>query len=317
MSDNDATGLAQGAWLPEIHEALQTLIEQHGINSPDYDPENPPVAAIDCGETLICNHLGEAMMRYLVTRRKLNTERGFWHVITDRGARDALSAAYKAVAGRADSEVRDTAAYRRYRAGMLNVYENLRETDGAEAAALFAARMLKGLHERTVAELVEEVLDYELGRPLGQEDIAAGPPFGGLVVPSGVRVYHEMLELLQTLEVYGFQTWILSSANVYILRALARRIGFPEERVLGLELQVQSGCYTERPVDDVPVGEGKLELFLDTVGRSPLLAIGDSMNDFELLENCEGLSIVIDRGDEELIERAEEMDWPVQPQLSV
>ena len=29
------------------------------------------------------------------------------------------------------------------------------------------------------------------------------------------------------------------------------------------------------------------------------------MNDFEMLENCDGLSIVIDRGDEEMVERAE------------
>ncbi len=318
MSDiEEAEGLAQGAWLPEIHSALVNLINEHGSRSPGYDPEHPPIAAIDCGETLICNDLGEAMMRYLVTRRKLNTDRGFWHVVPERMGRDALSAAYKAVAGRADAEVRDTAAYRRYRAGILNVYEGLRETEGAEAAALFAARMLKGLHERTVAELVEEVLDYELGRPLGQEDIPPGPPFGGLVVPTGIRVYHEMLELLQALETNGFQTWILSSANIYIVRALARRIGFPEDRVMGLELQMQAGSYTERPVDDVPVGEGKLELFLDTVGRSPLLAIGDSMADIDVLDNCEGLSIVMDRGDDELIERAEEREWPVQPSLTV
>ena len=69
---------------------------------------------------------------------------------------------------------------------------------------------------------------------------------------------------------------------------------------------------TDRPVEPWPVGEGKLELFLDTVGRSPVLMIGDSMNDFELLENCEGLSVVIDKGDETLVERANEFGWAVQ-----
>jgi hydroxymethylpyrimidine pyrophosphatase-like HAD family hydrolase len=49
-----------------------------------------------------------------------------------------------------------------------------------------------------------------------------------------------------------------------------------------------------------------------------VLAIGDSMNDFDLLENCEGLSIAVDRGDnDELIERAQENGWKIQGTLSV
>ena len=36
------------------------------------------------------------------------------------------------------------------------------------------------------------------------------------------------------------------------------------------------------------------------------------MNDFELLENCEGLSIVIDRGEEAIVEKAQEHNWLVQ-----
>jgi len=53
------------------------------------------------------------------------------------------------------------------------------------------------------------------------------------------------------------------------------------------------------------------------VGRSPILAMGDSMNDFQLLENCDGVSIVMDNGDEELVAAAHENGWMVQSQLSV
>ncbi|MCA9541530.1 MAG: haloacid dehalogenase-like hydrolase [Myxococcales bacterium] len=310
--------LAQGAWRPEVHAALCDLIARYGIESPDYDAERPPLVTIDCDNTLIHNDIGEAMMRYIITRRRLNTDRGFWQsLVPDRLGRDALNAAYKAVAGRSDPEVRDTAAFRRYRAGMLGVYETLRETEGRESAYLFACRLMRGMHERTVIDLVDEVLDYELDRPLSHEDIPSGPPFGGLVVPTGVRVYHEMVDLIGALETHGFSTWIITSSNAYVVRGLARRIGFPEERVLGIELQLQGGRYTDRIVDPAPIGEGKRELFLDTVGRSPILAMGDSMNDFELLENCEGLSIVIDHGDEEMIEKAEEFGWLIQSPLSV
>jgi len=309
--------LPVGAWTPEVHAALTALINTHGSLSPNYDPERPPLATIDCDGTLIFNDIGEAMMRYMVTRRRLNTDRGFWnHVIPERMGRDALQAAYKAVAGRADNEVHDTAAYRRYRAGMMSLYENLKNRN-MEEAYLYATRLLRGLHERTVADLVEEVLDYELDRPLSSEDVPSGPPFSGCVVPTGISVYNEMIELLQVLDAYGFSTWIISSSNAYIVRALARRAGFPEERVLGVEVQTQGGRYTDRIAEPAPIGEGKLELFLDTVGRSPVLAIGDSMNDFALLENCEGVSIAIENEDEDFVAAAQENGWFVQPRLTV
>lgn len=309
--------LPLGAWKPEVHQALVNLLLDHGANSPDYDPERPPLAVFDCDETLIHNDIGEAMLRFMISRRRLKTDRGFWHIVPDRLGRDAIMAAYKAVAGRSDNEVDDTAAYRRYRAGLIGVYESIRENEGYEAAYTFAARLLKGLHERTVAELVEQVLDHELVRQLGSEEIAPGPPFQGMMMPAGIRVHQEMLELMQALNNYGFDTWIVSASNAYIVRALARRIGHPEERVIGIELHTQGGSYTDRVVEPVPIGEGKLELFLDTVGRSPVLMVGDSMNDFEMLENCEGVSIVIDRGDEELVENAHKLDWLVQGPLTI
>lgn len=310
-------GLPLGAWKPEVHAALLALINQHGINAAGYDPERPPLAVFDCDETLICNDLGEAMLRFMVTRRRFHADRGFWQLIPERYGRDAIQAAFSAIAGRSDVEVKDTAAYRRFRAGLIGAYEALRANDGLEAAYLFAARLLRGLHERSVAELVEDVLDYELDRPLSHEDIPPGPPFSGLQVPAGIRVYREMLNLLDVLDTYGFQTWIVSSSNAYVVRGLARRIDFPEDRVLGIELQSQSGMLTDRVVEPAPVGEGKLELFLDTTGRSPVLVIGDSMNDFELLENCEGLSVVMDRGDDDLLERARELGWLIQGPLTV
>ena len=309
--------LAEGAWHPNVHAALLDLMDEHGVNSPTHDPEHPPLAVISCDDTLVVNDLSEATLRYVVTRRLIHADRGFWNLLPDRLGREGVRSAYAAVAGRSDAEVSDTAAYRRYRAGLIGVYEALRSTESADAAYTFAARILRGLHERTVADLIEEVLDYEFGRPLSNEEIAPGPPFAGLLVPVGMRVYREMLNLIDVLEMYGFQTWIISSSNQYILRALARRIEFPEERALGATLHTQSGVLTDRLEDPTPIGEGKLELYLDTVGRSPVLAIGDYARDFDILENCEGLSIVVDRGDDEQVESAKEQGWLVQQPMTV
>ncbi len=109
-SEHHEGPLVLGAWRPEVHQALLDLINTHGVNSPDYDASRPPLAVFDLDDTLIHNHLGEAMMRFMITRRRLKTDRGFWYTVPEGLGRDAIQAAYKAVAGRANSEVRDTAA---------------------------------------------------------------------------------------------------------------------------------------------------------------------------------------------------------------
>ena len=58
-----------------------------------------------------------------------------------------------------------------------------------------------------------------------------------------------------------------SSSNAYIVRALARRAGFPEERVR-IELQTQGGRYTDQVVDPAPI---TVLNFLDTVTAAPFL----------------------------------------------
>lgn len=311
-------GFAEGAWQPEVYAALCNLIANHGLYSEGYDPEHPPLVVFDCDETLIAHDIGEALLRFMITRRRIHGDRGFWNLIPERMGREAIRAAFNAVAGRADNEVKDTAAYRRYRAGLIGVYETMRASgDGPLGAYAFAARMLRGIHERTVAEMVEEVVDHELSRSLGMEDIPSGPPFPGLSVPQGVRFYEEMLNLMQILDQSGFQVWVVSASPAPVVKALLSRVNLPPDRALGLELMTQSGVYTDRIVEPSPIGEGKLELFLDTVGRSPMLVMGDSMSDAELMENCDGVSVVIDRGDEALQALAKENGWLVQGELTL
>lgn len=308
--------LSEGAWRPEIRAALLDLITEHGIDSPRYDPEQPPLVTIDCDGTLLYNSLAEVIMRHMILRRRFRTDRNFWQAIPERLGRDALQAAYKAVAGRNDSEISEMAAFKRYRAGMFGAYETLLSESLAEAS-LFAARMLRGLHERDIGEILDELIGTELDRPLGHEDIPAGPPFGALSLNTGIKLHVEVHELIRLLDANGFHIWLIDSVSVHAMRRLAKRIEFPEERVLGLEMQIQYGMLTERAADAVPVGEDKLELFLDTVGRSPVLALGDSMADYELLENSEGLALVVGERDEVLLEKAEEHGWLIQRELSI
>jgi len=61
-----STQLTPSGWNPVVYDALIKLINTHGINSEGYDPERPPLVALDCDGTLILNDVGEALMRFLV-----------------------------------------------------------------------------------------------------------------------------------------------------------------------------------------------------------------------------------------------------------
>jgi phosphoserine phosphatase len=106
----------------------------------------------------------------------------------------------------------------------------------------------------------------------------------------GEMVYQPMLELLAYLRDEGFQTWIVSGGGVHFVRAFAEETyGIPPEQVLGsatpTEYDADNGSIVKRPgiafVDDKagkPVG-------IDSrIGRRPILAVGNSDGDFEMLE---------------------------------
>ena len=83
-------------WTPEAYDALIELINKHGINSEGYDPERPPLVALDCDGTLILNDVGEALMRFLVNRRQINGDRRFWQsLVPENLGRDALAVAIR------------------------------------------------------------------------------------------------------------------------------------------------------------------------------------------------------------------------------
>ena len=45
---------------------------------------------------------------------------------------------------------------------------------------------------------------------------------------------------------------IVTSSNAYVVKALARRAGFPEERVLGIELQTQGVVTQTESMTPIP-----------------------------------------------------------------
>lgn len=110
--------------------------------------------------------------------------------------------------------------------------------------------------------------------------------------PYTEMVFQPMLELLDYLEAEGFTTYIVSGGGVGFMRAWASEVyGVPPERIIGSSGRTQFEVHDGRPVlvkqpeiwsiDDGPGKPSNIDLH---IGRRPVMAVGNSDGDFQMLE---------------------------------
>lgn len=123
----------------------------------------------------------------------------------------------------------------------------------------------------------------------------------------------EMLGLVRGLSASGFEVWLVSASNAWIIGASAPIVGVDEARVLGIRVAVEDRRLTERLVPPVTCNAGKVEAVRTIIGAQASLAFGDSMGDFEMLEDAKQ-ALVVGRREKpgaEIHLQAERRGWPV------
>lgn len=105
-------------------------------------------------------------------------------------------------------------------------------------------------------------------------------------------VYQPMLELLAYLRTHGFKTFIVSGGGIEFIRVFSEAVyGIPPEQVIGSSVETKYEIREEKPVL-VRIPElhfindkgGKPVGIHRHIGRLPILAVGNSDGDFEMLE---------------------------------
>ena len=164
-------------------------------------------------------------------------------------------------------------------------YQAVLEGD-RKALETMSAEDVEKLVFATHAGMTEEQVDAAATAFLSD---AKHPRFGVLYTDT---VYQPMLELLALLQVNGFKTFIVSGGGVEFMRAFSEEVyGIPRENVIGSSLQY---AFQQTPDGSVLVRQPELLSFDDRamkpaniqlhIGRRPILAVGNSDGDLEMLQ---------------------------------
>lgn len=122
-----------------------------------------------------------------------------------------------------------------------------------------------------------------------------------------------MAGMVAAMKAVDIEVWIVSASNRWTVTAAAPKMGFTANRVVGMAVSVVNGVLTDHAVQPLICNAGKVDGIDRYIGQRPLIAVGDSMGDFELLESAQ-VPIVIGRHDKpgaELLAVARERGWPV------
>jgi len=177
------------------------------------------------------------------------------------------------------------------------------------------AGLLLGWGHDEVKHAVAELLERQLSMPLGERVIARIRD-RHWSVPSGIRIYGEIRKLMALLRARGFDVWIVSATSQPIVEAAAGRLGMPPDRCIGVRFETSGGILSALS-DQVTYRAGKVEAIRRFIGKRPRFAAGDWFTDLEMLDYCDGMRLLLDRGNRDLVEYGKEHGWMIQPAFQV
>jgi phosphoserine phosphatase len=165
------------------------------------------------------------------------------------------------------------------------------------AFAAIADRDQAAMAKLSEKDLMEAVLAVQVGLTTSEYqavakswfDQARHPRFH---TPYTALTYRPQLELLAYLRAAGFKTYIVSGGEVQFMRVFAEQAyGVPPEQVIGtnlttkFELRDGKGVLVAQPtlggIDDGPGKASNIDLH---IGRQPLVAVGNSDGDLQMLQ---------------------------------
>lgn len=142
--------------------------------------------------------------------------------------------------------------------------------------------------------------------------------FGSDVVPVP-RPNMLMKELVRLLRFLDFTTYVISASNDVSVKIVASEwFGIPVANAWGIKSVMQKDRFTGDLQQPVPVGEGKVALYHQTInGVLPAVVATDSVLDLPLLQMCDPLGLAFVVGENEELIRAVKETLPFSVNVQV
>lgn len=296
-----AVGLKPGRWLPKVKRTVEAFIAVHGNGNPGYSIYEPPVAVLSWGNVAVANDADDILFLHLITEAEFKFDAAFFKLIPAVYGRQRIFAGYEVFKKLPRKIWEREPMYNIYRKAFLKAYGDMCSGTGLRECWTWQERLLRGFEEGELQTTIGRVIEKESSRPLSTESVAESPQDKSPVrLRRGLRPVPEVLDLCRQLLKFGFDVWVVTADGYWTTLVLSRQFGIDPSRVVGIRTRVVNGVLTEEVVEPVPFRAGKVEAILRSVGRAPMMAIGSSENDRELLDYASGLRLLLDRGDEKL-----------------
>ncbi len=143
--------------------------------------------------------------------------------------------------------------------------------EDASGAYAFLTRALAGQREREVVEYAAYFVERVWRR----------------------RPFPAMVELLAGLERLGAAVWVVSASNRWLIEEAVHLVGLSRSRVLGMAVKVDHGVLTDELDGPVVNGPGKLAAIDRFLGRRPVVALGNSVHDLDMLTAATGAVVLV------------------------
>jgi len=305
-----------GAWEADVRNHLLELIAAYGKGGEKYDTGKPPVAVFDFDNTCIRGDIGRAFYDRMVRERRIRFSDDVWKAVPE-DKRAALRAAWTELNKLPEDQRDDSTAMKTFRKLAHQAYWSLCHEAPADQCYPWQVRFYAGYQPSTLNRLAYDVINEELKRPLGSEQIKTGPDDPApAITSSGIRIYDEIRELMFELRRNGFEVYIVTAGPQWVVAGAARHFAVASEYVIGMRTKIKDGKLTSE-IDPPPTfKEGKVQAIQKYIGVQPVLVLGDSWTDADMLSYAKH-AVLIDRGYADLKERAVQAGWWIQPPFPV
>lgn len=293
------SGGLKGNWEADVQARLIELIQTRGRGSSGYDASKPPVVVFDFDNTCVRGDLGRAFFDFMVTGLRIHFREEIFSALPEK-TRGVIRETWAAIEKLPSDSRAGSREARQLRKLMHQSYWNLCQETNAAQCYPWQVRFYADYSPDEISRLAKELFDQELKRPLGSETLEVDAnDTQPSITATGLRVHPEIRQLVGLLREQGFDVWIVSAGPQWVVKAAAPALGVLPDHVLGMRTKLVDGKLSSEIDPPTTFREGKVQAIQKFIGRRPVLALGDSWTDFEMLKDAEH-AILLDRGYEDL-----------------